>query len=630
MTYKQFIYIVILFVVLSACEHDKNPVYEVDLTPPEEQPDLEIELSHVLPNNTIYIYEYTKLTYKIDTKGKEILDCKISIDTEAEIRDNSIILYPLADNSTRKLIFDIQLKTNTGSIADTMGYERYVGKYEYDIKFVKLDENFKLNLRGGKSEDGYLQLNWDKPVLDNATLQKYELVFIDDITKKRVTQIITDTEQTNFVDKNYTWGYKTFELYAYYKNNDVDYESFKSNYFSPQYYGFQTEPKFNYEYLDNQWMNVSWSYTGYKCKYLVIEANGTKIECDENQRKVKMQRFRFPSDANRFKFYILPYNLPYEEYEKGQLITADMVWNDGRYQEVARPLAWNISKDEYYDQHYEEMSVYSISGFKKKKDYILREIGYYDDINIAASQKNSQVAMYIYMFPTSYRKSDIFIYNDASFRNPIKLENVNRTQNQIFLTDNYRLIYQDFFALSDVDHESQCVVLDSKTGVEIFRQKMQNLNSKLTVSSDGKYFCDWYKAYLNIYEIQDDKAVLIYTYTNNAFRYNTCQFSYINPAELILSGGNETIIFDVNRLSNKYNAKGLFIAQDPLTGNIACLDELFSQNSLLNVYDKNLKKVLTKIPFYHYNGVYALFNNRLIRHSSGDGSVSLDITNYIQ
>lgn len=609
---KIIFYPLFLFCLLFSCEYDNNPIFEENLAPPKDEVELEIELSHVLPNNVIYIYEYTKLTYKIDSKGKDILDFKVSIDAHAEIDGNNIYLRPLADNSVRKLTFDIQLKTHTGSIADRLGYEKYVGKYEYNVKFVKLEEDFKINLRGGKSKEGYLQLNWDEPKFDNAKLLKYELIFVDDITKERETHIITDPKQTSFIDENYTWGYKTYELRTYYKNNDINYESLKIDYFSPEYYGFKNETKFNYEYQDNEWMNVSWDYTGYKCKYLIIEANGTKIECNESQRKIKMQRFRFPSDANRFKMYILPVNMPYDDYANGIFIDCDYYWyNIGEYS--ARPHAWNISKNEYYNLYHDELKIYSISNFSKKKDLLLREIGYSDIMYMSASAVTSQIAIYTYSRPAPVSTSDIFIYNNSSFTNPVQIQNVNRHSSQIYLCDNYTLFYHDLFWLGDINYERNCIVLDSKTGNEILRQKLQDRDSQIAVSSDGKYLCDYYKSHIIIYEIQGDRAIQIYSYTNTDYRYSTCQFSYTNPKELILAGDTETLIFDVKSLTNKYSTKGRFLVQDPVTGHIACMDEDYNQNFLLNIYDRTLFNKLVKIPFNYFTPEpYTLFNNRLM------------------
>lgn len=607
-------YLLTLFLILlySCEEYDKDFIYVEELTPPKDKVELEIELSHVLPNNMIYIYEYTKLTYKIDTKGKDILDFKISIDADTEINENNIYLRPLADNSVRKLIFDIQLKTHTGSMADILGYEKYVGRYEYDVKFVKLEENFNINLRGKKSQEGYLQLNWDEPIFDNATLLRYELIYVDDITKERVTHIITDPKQTSFMDKSYIWGHKTYELYAYYKNNDIDYESLKVAYFSPEYYGFKSDPKFDYEYLDNEWMNVSWDDTGYKCKYLIIEADGTKIECDQNQRKVKMQRFRFPSDSRRFKLYMLPFNMPYSDYEKGIFIDCDPYWhNTGEYS--ATPHAWNISKGEYYNLRHDELKIYSTADFTKKKDILLREIVYFDRMHMSVSEKTSQIAVYKYMYPTPISISDIFIYNNSSFENPVQIQKVNLHSSPLYLCDNYTLFYHDLFWREGTGYEGHCVVLDSKAGNEIFRQKLQNKDSQIAVSPDGKYLCDFYKAHLIIYEIQGDRAVQIYSYTNTDFRYSTCQFNYINSRELILGDDTQTVVFDIESFDTKYSVKGAFLTQDPVTGNIACMDENFNQNSLLNIYDATLSNKLFKIPFNHFTPEpYTMFNNRLM------------------
>lgn len=241
-------------------------------------------------------------------------------------------------------MFDIELKTNTGSIAEKLGYEKYVGRHEYKVKFVKLEEDPDINFQGGVSDDGYLQLQWEEPEFDNATFQRYELTFFNSIANKPETYSFTDPEQTRFIDKNYVWGDRTYQLSVHYKNNDVDFQSWKSSSFTPEYYGSGGMKKFSYQYIDHEWMNVSWEYTGYKCKYLLVDANGGKIECDETQRSAVIQRFRFPIDQQRFKLYILPFHIPYEEYENCPYIAADYKSKDERYSVIKPPMAWNLER----------------------------------------------------------------------------------------------------------------------------------------------------------------------------------------------------------------------------------------------------------------------------------------------
>lgn len=611
--------------LLYSCEYNNDPVYLSEVTPLQEDFKVDIDLSHVNPNSIIYIYEYTKLGFKIDTKGHEVLTQKIWIEgVDAEIDENNIYLVPLNDNSIRKLVFDIELTTNTGSIAEIMGYEKYVGKYEYNVKFVKLEEDFDINFRGGKSEEGYLQLNWDEPKFDNATLQKYEITFFDMVTLEQETHIITDPKQTSFIDKNYVWGHVTYQISAYYKNNDIDYTGVKSSYFTPEYYKFDGKTKFNYQFLDNEWMNVSWEHTGYKCKYLIVDATGLKIECDENNRSVKIQRFRFPFDNDRFKLYILPYNLPYEEYEKSVFVDGDVLWNDGRYEPTVFPQGWNVAQNEYYSLYQGEMKVVSISDFKIKREYFLRELVSADITNMAVSSKTSQIAIYKYIRPAPVSSNENYIYN-SNFENPIKLENPYQYPGKICLTDNYRLYYKGYVPINN-EADTYFYVCDSRTGEVVAERQMMRYDAQMTVSSDGKYLCEFYENNIKIHKLENDIITPIYSFTNSQYHYSACQISYTNPNELILSGGNETIVFDMNTLETKYKIKGLFIYQDPVSGNFGCLDENYDKNFILNIYDDKLSRILTKIPFY-FNGdkFHVFLNNRLIYYYTG----SLNISDYI-
>jgi len=625
---KNTIILLLFLLILYSCEYSNNLVYTNNISPPDEDFIAEINLSHVQPNCTIYIYEPTMLTFAIDTKGHDILNQTITIDAEATISDNSIYLYPLNDNSVRRLIFDMELKTNTGSIAENLGYEKYVGRYEYNVKFVKLEEEFDINFRGGKSEEGFLQLEWDEPALENASLQKYELVFFDAIAGKEKRYVISDPKETHYIDEDYVWGYQTYQLSVFYTNNDVDYESYKRSYFTPAYFGSEGETLFSYQYIDNEWMNVSWAYTGYKCKYLIVDANGSKSEWDEDHRTAKMQRFRFPVDPERFKLYILPYHLPIGEYEKCPFVAADIVWNDGRYVAIDRPMAWNLEKDEYYYMNNGEMKVHSISNFTLMNEFFLRSFTFYDQMHMSSSSATSQVALYKHLYPIQYPINEIYIYDSNDFENPVMLENVNQYAEKIHLTDNNRLFYKDLLVEpNSTEGGASIVVCDSRTGSILTRRQMMRHDAHFTVSDDGRYICEYYEDSLHIYRLKNDAFIPIYSSRNLKYPYTTCQFSHSNSTDLIVSGGNETILFDMNSLSEKSKIEGQFIVQDPKTGYLACLDELYSENSILNIYDQSLDKVLTRIPFILYDGPYYLLNNMLFFQSSG--TTALDISTYL-
>ena len=625
---KNTIILLFFLQILYSCEYSNNLVYTNNISPPDKDFIAGINLSHVQPNCTIYIYEPTMLTFAIDTKGHDILNQTITIDAEATISDNGIYLYPLNDNSVRKLVFDLELKTNTGSVAENLGYEKYVGRYEYYVKFVKLEEAFDLNFRGGKSEDGFLQLEWDEPALDNASVQKYELVFFDAIAGKEKRIVITDPKETHYIDEDYVWGYQNYQLSVFYTNNDVDYESYMRSYFTPAYFGSEGETLFSYQYIDNEWMNVSWAYTGYRCKYLIVDANGSKSEWDEDHRTAKMQRFRFPVDPERFKLYILPYHLPIDAYEKCPFVAADIVWNDGRYEAIDRPMAWNLEKDEYYYMYNGEMKVHSIADFTLKNEFFLRSFTFYDQMHMSSSSATSQVALYKHLYPIQYPINEIYIYDSGDFEHPVMLENVNQYAEKIHLTDNFRLFYKDFLMEpSGTEGGASIVVCDSRTGSILTKRKMMRNDAHFTVSDDGRYICEYYEDSLHIYRLENDAIIPVYSYRNLQYPYKTCQFSHNNSTDLIVSGGNETILFDMNSLSEKFKIEGLFIVQDPKTGNLACLDELYGENSILNIYDKRLDKVLTRIPFIQYDGPYYLLNNMLFFQSSG--TTALDISTYL-
>ena len=632
---KKLVTVFFLFLfLLYSCEYSKDPVYMDEVKPSDNYFSVEINLADIDPYDTIYVYDYTRVSFTIATKGNELFEQKITINANSYIEGNGIQLYPLADNSVRELVLDLEIKKKIGSIAQKLDLEKIVGRYIYYVKFVKLEEYFDIKLRQSTSNEGYLQLEWDAPRFDNATLLKYEIAFENSVTRKNEIYTITDPKQTHFIDKSYVWGYRNYKLSVYYQNKDVNEVVSSDFYIAPQYYN-SIEALFSYDYIDQEWMDVSWKYTGYKCKYLLVEANGEQVECTDKERKARIQRFRFPSDSGRFRLYVLPYDVPYEEYKECPSIDVGYVLSDKDYLTLYPPLGWDIERDESYFLNYGYLDAYSIANFRMNRQIYLSPLrGEYEHTFISASSRTSQVAISAFGF-WSTPIGGIYIYPSDNFEDPIVLKTVSKWIIEIQLRNNWRLFYKDDVLNKDgVVVYSAIHVADSKTGEIVSKIRTIQQSARITVSSDGNYVCEYYKDGYYVYRLENDSLSLIYSHQNSLYKYMSCQFSHINPDELILSGGNETIIFDVSTLTEKKKVKGAFLVQDPKTGNYACLDEYFNENSLLNIYDDKFNEVLIKVPFtyfeedFFYKPPYFLLNNRLIFAAYGR-NVGLDLTEYI-
>ena len=623
---KTILFLIPLLICFYSCEYDNNDVYFVDLKPKSDSISLDINLANANPRDTILIYQKTRLYYKIDFKGQTVLKNTISIDTEFELEGDYLILYPKKfDNSIHKLTVDVELKSNTGSIGDLLGYEKYIGKYEFYVKFVKLTEDFKVNFQGEINNDGFLELKWEKPVLDNADIQKYTISYWNNI--KGITERIeiTDPNITNFVDRNYIWGHLTYSLSVYYKNKDVDYTNSGTFFFTPQYKELDN-PTFEYKILDNESMRVSWNITDYRCKYLIIDANGTKTQLDTDEKSVVMQRFRFPSDGDRFRFFMLPYDLSYDQYNKGVQIGVDTWYAQT---EMDSPLVWNRNKGEYYNcNSFGVLTAYDISNFRRRASYTLPEVDGFKGQIIALNEKTSQLA--IYKTLSMFNKYDVYIYNYNynKYEKPLLLKD-KIVQGNMYLSDNNRIYFRELvFNDAATELVNKCYAYNSLDGSLIYSFELMDRYSEITVSSDGKYLCDVYKGYLKIYELKDTSAKLIYEYTNTSFRYSLFRFSSANSNELFLGGDNNFVIFDIASLTQKTSIKGRFVAEDPITGNMVILDKDYTVNFTANIYNKDLSKIMGRLPLNKFDGPWRLLNNRLLYGYFT--SSYIDITNYIK
>lgn len=622
---KALLFIISFCVCFFSCEYSNDDIYYVDIKQKSDTIDLDINLANVNPKDTIIIYRSTKLYYKIDSKGKKILKNTITIDAEFEQQEDYIIIHPPKyDNSIHKLNVDIELKSHTGSISDLLGYEKYIGKYEYYVKFVKLEESFDVNLREEISADGFLTLKWEKPVLDNADIQKYSLSFWNDVKGVNEQIEITDPNITSFTDRDYVWGHRTYSLYVQYKNKDIDYVNSGAFFLTPKYKELE-DPTFKYEILDNESMRVSWDITNYKCKYLIIDANGTQTKLTGEQKSIVMQRFRFPSDGNRFRFILLPYDLLYEEYTKGIEIGVDTWYAQTQ---MNPPLVWNRNRGEYYScDNFGKFSVYS-NNFGLKGSYTLPDADGFGGKIIALNEKTSQLAIYKKLSMFNLYNVYIYNYRNGKYENPLLLKD-KVVQSNMYLSDNNRIYFRELNFNDDVTELiNKCYVYNSINGSFIYSLELMDRDSEISVSSDGKYMCDVYKGHLKIYELEDSSAKLIYEYTNNSYRYSLYTFSPINVHELFLGGDNNFTILDVTSLTQKVSIKGSFVSQDPITGNMVILDKDYSSNFIANIYNKDASMIIGRLPLNKMDGSWALFNNRLVY--SYFGTSYIDITNYIK
>lgn len=218
---KYSIIILALINILSffcSCEYRTEEDYFIDLRKPSENVSATIDLRNIAKDETIYIYTITSIEYNLDTDDKKLLDISFTIDDKAiGSYGNIIYISPYnIDNKDHILKVKISLSSNTGSLAEKLHLEKYTGEFFYKVKFVKTD--LKLNISQQTTEDGFLNLVWDDPNLQQTPVDKYIISYYD--TESQTIKEL-EVKDNSFVDETYIYGFREYIIKTYFEDNKI-------------------------------------------------------------------------------------------------------------------------------------------------------------------------------------------------------------------------------------------------------------------------------------------------------------------------------------------------------------------------------------------------------------------------
>lgn len=205
--------------LLSSCEYQIHENY-VDLEKPSDQVEMGIVLDAENTGETILVVDRNATVfYYLLTSGHEPIGCHFRIgDRTIQQPGGSGILplglFALADGEYT-LTCEIYLATGSGSIAEDLGYESYMGTFEWTLKVVDPNDSNR-HLRHRINAEGYLELSWDKPSLGASTFTHYSLS-----TQDKEAVIIKDIEQTSFVDRTYIGSMRWYQVYAHHSDREA-------------------------------------------------------------------------------------------------------------------------------------------------------------------------------------------------------------------------------------------------------------------------------------------------------------------------------------------------------------------------------------------------------------------------
>lgn len=291
--------------LFSACEYDNNEMNYYELTPPEEKVEVSVNLANMPENEMIYIYTYTFLDYSLNFSSGELLSKHFFIDnTPISDNDGKIYLHPSYFTENKECVLKVILKftSATGSLAEFFGKEQSDEiVFTYPIKFVKPDFSIKLDQRVNSSN--FLEIFWDKPEIEGAKIEKYE-VYSSFGYEQTLIKAITNPNEIYFEDRSYVYGEKFFRVVAYINAGGETYKS--EDYYKVKYTEI-TEQNIKFELLNDGKFELKINNPNpYKCKYFVKQDENILWSVVNQNKMLFAERPEFPTYRHNYMIYLVP------------------------------------------------------------------------------------------------------------------------------------------------------------------------------------------------------------------------------------------------------------------------------------------------------------------------------------
>lgn len=631
--------LILIFVTLfcfNSCEWDGDGDENYkEIERPSESILLAIDLAGVNQNEVIHIANGSAIVYTLSSGGRTLIDQKFFLDGKelpyqgwnSQDASGVIIDEQSVDDRVHELKLVMAFKTNSGSLAELSGVEYYVGEFDFKIKIYEPNSNPVLNVKQGLDSRSFLKLEWDKPV--GINVGRYE-IFEGWGNSDVPVAIINNPDETYYVDKGYSYGYKYFTIRAIPVNSigvpsieesiSIDYKVFNQD---------NIEASITDSEITVDWENPN----PYPAKYVVSIAGYNMLkEIKEGENRVELPRPQFPfsTQYTESRIYVLPLEAKMEDYESYPY--ADFYVSDKKLTEYSYHLQfWNAKTN-------------SIVGLQDDRFYV------HDLFNNLALTKsgtlpdNMRVEYYFWEEKYSlasngliaiegeeYNGGNIHVFKGENF--PQKMHTFERLPSAYFAISDKYLFYFDY------NQQDICVIdLITKEIVDRKIAKEQGYSGiVLDVSSDGRYIVlyspavedSWY----TIYELKDRKLEEVRHVRD---RVDLVLFDPHDVSQMIIHDySNRFHIMDIASGNIKQTVQdNRYLYADPYTENILCYSLTKDDTErYFSVYDKTLTKLLYKVKAEVYfpsrKGDFILANNILYIGQVGIGNYVLDISNSI-
>ena len=609
---KIIISLLFISILFTACEWNGGDDNYVEIERPTGEINLSIDLAGVNPEEVILIANGSYLSYSLYSGGHDIIEQKYYLDgveltnwSWSSPNRYNIYLdgYP-QDGKIHELKLLMALKTNTGSLADMVKAEFYVGEYNFKIKFIDRYYNPEFNIRQSLSEDKYLKLEWDK--IKDIDIEKYE-VYEGGVWNPTLVATINNPDETYYVDKSYHYGYKPYTIKIIVKNgieiNDIE-----------QWYDVKYDI-FNIDCttteLTTEKLKISWNNPNpYPVKYLVENSgNIYPVEIGKNEIEIARPSFPFPSsyDYASSRIFLLPTDADINQYEKYDF--SYFYYTDKRISEDIYAVPFlDIKSNTIIALQNEYFYKYDVLNNLElvKTGIFPNNISNINEWYYCA--KNKMVAMKNYDY-NSY-KNYIYIFNDCDFSQV--LHKFGMFYNRFCISDTH-LIYTDYEKLYFLNMNTGQID-DQK---DLFTQLYSGTN--LEVSPNAKYLIHYSAIFYTIYELKNNKLHEIKHVDDMSVGISAIHFNPADESQMFLRDYyNRFYIMDIaSQKILRTIENNVYLCTDPYTSNVLCYD---IENSMFNVLDSTLSKIIFKLKgsTSYYGGDDFILANNILFSKWGD------------
>lgn len=597
--------LLVAILLFTACEYGPSGSNFLDLTPPEDQIPVEISLNDIDPSDTIYLYQPTSFSLRINSPN-DLKQVVVVLDKEELINmwGNSIgfVFYPdQVEEGMHKLTIGAAFSSGTGSLAEMVGMEGYAGELSWNIRAIhNPQDRFKVDYR--INEEGFLELFWDNAIPENF-IESYTIH--SGLTQESDITIYNAT-QKSFVDYGYVCGYAFYEVKTQLKDGMVFRETLSIDRPTPAVY---------FEDVDLNNLRVYWDKPFANGRFNIILDDKNIIASNLQDTTITIPQLW--GKTRQFIVEVKPRIGEYDNFHNKKVAYGN--FTQGIYLDIPNwPLyAYNGTDNIIYTSSYDDLVAFDATTLQKINSVPIKgnPWGLLYGGKIASAPHNSTVA--------AMTGEETWIFSDSRFVNPVIIKPLsgNIHTRLAALTSNDR-----FFVVQK--ESNSCHVFNSLTGEKIFQfpftyPTIYDIPDHVSVSENGQYFCASSENGIEIFEIDGTATKLRYTDTRH---YKGAMFLPSHPEQLLLRVGSH---FELREIPDFNIVQTLEVAEtgvslcniDPATMNL-----LYHQNDSLRVCRVNdMTKTIFTIRSDERDA--KIFNNKLM--TRGNGGIAFDMDPYV-